>query len=170
MPAGRVWASRLSPLKACGAQLALSYVFLGMSLAVTRGALAHIFNRPLVFAETNADDLGQTSRRSHLLAPAMRQAARDAILLLAIGAALFIYHLSVDPAVGTAKHAIDWRYHFVWLHALVVVALAPLIFHPYIVGGRDLRPRRSRTSRSAAAARIAAESPEWAAARRQGAA
>jgi hypothetical protein len=100
----------------------------------------------------------------------MRQAARDAIVLLAIGAVLFIYRLHVDPAVGTAKHAIDWRYHFVWLHPLLVVAFAPLIFHPYIVSGRDL-PRRSRTSRaSPAAARIAAESPEWAGARRQGAA
>ena len=171
MPGGRVWASRLSPLKAIVAQLALSYTFLGMSLAVTRGALAHLFNRALVFTETNADDLGQTSRRSHLLAPAMRQAARDGIVLVAIGAALLIYRLHVDPAVGTAKYAIDWRYHLVWLHPLVVVALAPLIFNPYIVGGRDLRPRRSGKSRSAPAApRIAAESPEWAAARRQGAA
>jgi hypothetical protein len=142
-----------------------------MSLAVTRGAFAHLFNRALVFMETNADDLGQTSRRSHLRAPAMRQAGRDALALVAIAAAIFFYRLQVDPAVGTAMDAIDWRFHFVWMHPLIVVALAPLLFHPYIMGGRDLRPRRPRAPRAVPAATDSGrESPEWAATRRQGAA
>jgi hypothetical protein len=146
-------------------------MFLGMSIAVSRGALAHLFSRALVFAETNADDLGQTSRRSHLLAPAMRQAARDAIVLVAIGATLFAYRMYVDPSDSTAKDAMDWRFHLVWLIPLAIVAFSPWIFHPYIVGGRDLPPRRSRTPQSAPAqAPIAAEPPEWAAARRRGAA
>ncbi len=169
MPEGGVWASRLGPLKAIGAQLALSYTFLGMSLAVSRGAIAHLFSRALVFAETNADDLGQTSRRAHLTAPAMRQAARDALMLTAIAAALFAYRMVIDPSDPAAKNWIDWRFHLVWLIPLAVVAFSPWIFHPYIVGGRDLPPRRSRTPQPAAAP-LATENPEWAAARRRGAA
>jgi hypothetical protein len=171
MPGGGIWAGHLGPVKAIASQVALSYMFLGMSLAVSRGALAHLFSRALVFAETNADDLGQTSRRSHLLAPAMRQAARDAFALVLIGAALFVYRMYVDPSDSTGKDAMDWRFHLVWLIPLAVVAFSPWIFHPYVVGGRDLPPRRSRASKSAPAATpIPAQSPEWAAARRRGAA
>lgn len=170
MPGGGVWASRLGPLKALGAQLALSYTFLGMSLAVSRGAFAHLFSRALVFAETNADDLGQTSRRKHLMAPAMRQATRDAVVLIAIAAALFAYRMVVDPSDPAEKGWIDWRFHLVWLTPLAVVAFSPWIFHPYIVGGRDLPQRRRAQQAAPAVAPLAAESPEWAAARRRGAA
>jgi len=122
-----------------------------------------------VFAETNADDLGQISRRTHLLTPAMRNATRDAVVLLAIAAALVGYHMYVDPEAG-AKGAIDFRFHLVWLMPLVVVAFAPWMFHPYIVGGRDL-PRRSRAPKpTAALTHLATQTPEWAAERRQGAA
>lgn len=177
MPNARAWTSRFGILKAIGSQFALSYTFLGMSLAVSRGAFAHLFSRALVFAETNADDLGQTSRRTHLTAPAMRQAVRDAVMLLGVAAVLFAYRMYVDPVDPMAKGWIDWRFHLVWLVPLGVVALAPWIFHPYIVGGRDLPQRRSRapqpTSTPApvpAVAPLAADTPEWAAARRRGAA
>jgi hypothetical protein len=137
---------------------------------VSRGALAHLLNRPLVFAETNADDLGQTSRREHLLAPAMRKAMQDAVALVAIGAALFAYRMYVDPTDSTAKDAIDWRFHLVWLMPLFIVAFSPRVFHPYIVGGRDLPVRRSRTSPSSSPATVPTDATEWAAARRRGAA
>jgi hypothetical protein len=171
MTGGTVWASHVGPLKAIAAQFALSYTFLGMSLAVSRGALAHLFNRPLVFAETNSDNLGQTSRKAHLLSPPMRKAARDAFALIAIAAVLALYRFVVDPADPTAKGAIDFRFHLVWLVPLVIVAVSPWVFHPYIVGGRDLPPRRSRTPKPApAVAHIPADTPDWAAARRRGAA
>lgn len=175
MPNAGAWTSRFGPLKAIGSQLALSYTFLGMSLAVSRGAFAHLFNRALVFGETNADDLGQTSRRTHLMAPAMRQAARDAVMLIGIAAALFAYRMYVDPVDPMAQDWIDWRFHLVWLVPLGVVAFAPWIFHPYIVGGRDLPQRRSRAPQPApasapAATRVTVDTSEWAAARRRGAA
>jgi hypothetical protein len=133
--------------------------------------LAHLFNLPLVFAETNADDLGQTSRRTHLLSPAMRQAARDGALMLGICLVLVLYRLYIDPTDPLAKGAIDFRFHFVWLVPLVIVALCPWVFHPYIVGGRDLPPRRSRAPKPATAvAHIGTEAPEWAATGRRGAA
>jgi hypothetical protein len=171
MPGAGVWRSRGAVLKAIGSQLALSYTFIGMSIAVSRGALAHLFNRPLVFAETNADDLGQTSRRTHLTAPAMRQATRDAIAMCAIAAALVLYRLFVDPADPTAKGFIDFRFHLVWLVPIAVVAFSPWAFHPYIVGGRDLPTRRARARKPApAVAHIAADTAEWTAMRRRGAA
>ncbi len=111
------------------------------------------------------------NRRRHLLAPAMRHAARDAIVLIGLAAALFAYRMVVDPSDPTSTGAIDWRFHLVWLSPLVIVAFSPWIFHPYIVGGRDLPVRRPRASHAApVAAPIATESPEWAAARRRGAA
>ena len=50
LPAGRIWRTRFGLWKAIAAQLALSAAFLGFSVAVLRGALAHLFDRPLVFA------------------------------------------------------------------------------------------------------------------------
>ena len=83
----------------------------------------------------------------------------------------FLYRMYVDPTASPGKDALDWRFHLVWILPLAVVAFSPWIFHPYIVGGRDLPTRRSRTSQSAPdAAPIAAEPPEWAATRRRGAA
>jgi hypothetical protein len=171
LPAGKIWASRTGWAKAVFAQLALSYTFIGTSLAVGRGALAHLFNRPLVFAETNADDLGKVGRRTHLTAAPMRQATRDAVAMVAIAAALFLYRMYIDPTASPGKDAMDWRFHLVWILPLMVVAFSPWIFHPYIVGGRDLPQRRSRTSPSASpVAPTEAEPPEWAATRRRGAA
>jgi hypothetical protein len=172
MPAGRVWSTRFAFLKAVGAQIALSYTFLGTSLAVIRGCVAHLSNRPLVFSETNADDIGRQSRRAHLLEPAMRRAARDALALLTLCAGLAVWRIYLDPTYGVGKEAVDWRFHLVWMMPLVVVALSPWIFHPYVVGGRDLPHRRPRpaAARVAGAPRLAPESPEWTAARRRGAA
>lgn len=171
MPAAGAWASRFGPLKAAGAQLALSYTFIGMSLAVTRGALAHLFNLAIVFGETNTDDLGRSSRRSHLLAAPMRQATKDALLLMTIAAALAIWRIYLDPEAYVPTTALDWRYHLVWLAPLAVVAFSPWIFHPYLVTGRDLPQRRPRVVKPAEEApRLVPESPEWAAARRRGAA
>ncbi len=171
MPAGRAWSTRFGSLKAVAAQLALSYTFIGVSLAVTRGALAHLFNRAIVFGETNADDLGRLSRRSHLLATPMRQATKDAVLLMAVAAALAIWRIYLDPAASDPETAIDWRFHLVWLAPLAVVAFSPWVFHPYLVTGRDLPQRRARASHPASVvAPVAPPPPEWAAARRRGAA
>jgi hypothetical protein len=170
MPAGRAWA-RFGVPKAIAAQFALSYAFLGMSLAVGRGALAHLFNQPLVFAATNADDIGRMARRAHLREEPMRQAARDAIVLLLLAAGLATWRLYFDPVQTVSETAIDWRYHLVWLVPLVVVAIAPWMFHPYIVGGRDLPKRRARPAvHDDVTPHLAPRTTEWAAARRRGAA
>lgn len=171
MPGGRIWGTRFGAGKAVAAQFTLSYTFLGTSLAVTRGALAHLFNRPLVFAETNADDIGRLPRRAHLGAASMRHAARDALVLLFLAAALGIWRIYIDPSYGVGPVAVDWRFHLVWLTPLVITALSPWAFHPYIVGGRDLPRRRpSPTMRPGEASCMAQESHEWAATGRRGAA
>jgi Glycosyl transferase family group 2 len=171
MPAGRIWGTRFGAWKAVAAQLALSYTFVGSSLAVTRGALAHLLNRPLVFSETNADDLGRLPRRAHLRSPAMRRTARDGLVLLAVGGALAFWRIHLDPSYGVGTGPFDWRFHFVWLYPLVVTALTPLAFHPYILGGRDL-PRSAQRPRalSRGATRTALKTRKPAASRRQGAA
>jgi hypothetical protein len=171
MPAGGVWSTRSGTLKAAAAQLALSYTFIGVSLAVIRGALAHLFNRPIVFGETNADDLGRSSRRSHLLAQPMRHAAKDALLLMTIAAVLAFWRIYLDPDASVPTTAIDWRFHLVWLAPLFVVAFSPWIFHPYLVTGRDLPQRRSRVATpTGETPDLVPEPPEWAATRRRGAA
>jgi hypothetical protein len=152
MPANRVWRTRFGAWKAAFLQFTLGLSFIGCSLAVTSGALAHIFNRPLVFAETSVDALGKLSRRAHLGSAAMRRAARDAALLFATGAVLAawqVYLYSLPLPVGTKP--LDWRYHAVWLYPLVFNAVAPFVLHPYLVGGPDLprwlaRRRRRGTS------------------------
>ncbi len=171
MPGGRVWATRFGPCKAIAAQFALSYAFLGTSVAVTRGALAHLFTRSIVFAATNIDDIGRSSRRAHLRDASMRRAARDAIVLLSLCAALVVWRVYLDPTYGVGPLPIDWRFHLVWVMPLVFAAVSPWVFHPYVVGGRDLPRRRSSSStRANEAHRIAPQSPEWAATPRRGAA
>lgn len=139
MPANRAWRTRFGPWKAVLLHVSLGISFIGCSLAVMSGALAHIFNRPLVFAETSADALGQLSRRAHLRSGAMRRASRDAALLFATGAVLVVWQVylySLPLPVGIKP--LDWRYHAVWLYPLVLTAVAPFIFHPYLIGGPDL--------------------------------
>jgi hypothetical protein len=169
MPNGKAWRTRFAVFKVVGAQLALSYTFLGFSIAVCRGALAYLFSRPLVFDATAADDIGQLSRRTHLMAAPMRKAGRDALALFGIGAALAVWNY-VYPTGAAGHDPMDWRFHLVWFMPLAVVALSPWIFHPYVVTGRDL-PRRARTAkRSEEPPHVAAPTHEWAATRRRGAA
>lgn len=169
MPAGRIWGTRFGAWKAVAAQFALSYTFIGYSLAVTRGVLGHLLNRPLVFSETNSDDLGRLSRRAHLRSPALRRTARDGLLLLTVAGALALWRIQLDPSYGVGTGPFDWRFHFVWLYPLVVTALTPLAFHPYLVGGRDLprsAPRPRALPRSAELS--APKTRKRAASRRQG--
>jgi cellulose synthase/poly-beta-1,6-N-acetylglucosamine synthase-like glycosyltransferase len=167
MPANRIWRTRLGAWKADFLGISLGISFVGCSLAVTSGALTHLFNRPLVFAETSADALGQLSRRAHLRSGAMRRAARDAALLCAIVAVLVgwrVYLYSLPLPAG--DQPLDWRYHALWLCPLVLSAIAPFIFHPYLIGGPDL-PRwlaQRRASRPPSAPKI----HEQTAARRRG--
>ena len=172
MPGGHVWASGLGALKAIGAQFALSYTFLGTSLAVTRGAFAHLFNRPIVFAATNSDDLGRQSRREHIQEASMRHATRDAVAMLLLCAALAFWRIAVFPELSADPRPIDWRFNLVWMIPLLVTAFAPWIFHPYIVGGRDLPRRRTRAPiRTDPTPQLAPhETRTWAAPRRRGAA
>ncbi len=139
MPANRIWRSRLGAWKAVLLQIPLGITFIGYSLAVMSGALAHLFNRPLVFAETSVDELGQLSRRAHLRNGAMKNAARNAgvlfvICALLVGWQIYLYSL---PLPGGAE-PLDWRYQAVWLFPLVLTAIAPFVFHPYLIGGPDL--------------------------------
>jgi cellulose synthase/poly-beta-1,6-N-acetylglucosamine synthase-like glycosyltransferase len=151
MPANRLWRTRLGAVKAVFSQFALGISFIGCSLAVMGGALAHIFNRPLVFAETSVDALGQLPRRAHLRSPAMRKAARDGAILLAIGAVLAAWQVYLNSTPPDSKFApLHWGYHAVWLYPLVVNAFAPFLFHPYLVGGPDL-PKRLAKRRTRAA-------------------
>jgi hypothetical protein len=100
----------------------------------------------------------------------MRQAARDALILLSLGAALALWRVHIDPAYGVGE-VFDSRFHLVWLIPLVITALCPWIFHPYFVAGRDLPQPRSRAPmRAASAPRIAPQSTDEAATRRRGAA
>jgi hypothetical protein len=172
MAGGAVWAGPFGALKAIGAQFALSYTFLGTSLAVTRGAFAHLFNRPIVFAATNADDMGRTSRREHLRDSAMRHATRDAAAMLGLGAALTVWRLWIYPEVAGELHPVYWPFHLVWMIPLLVTAFAPWVFHPYIIAGRDLPRRRTRTPvRTDPTPQLAPQdSAAWAAPRRRGAA
>jgi hypothetical protein len=170
MPNGKMWRTRFGALKVVAAQLALSYTFLGFSLAVCRGALAHLFSRALVFDATIADDIGQLPRRTHLMTQPMRQAARDALVLFALAGALAVWNVYLGPSNGPVGVAIVWRFHLVWFMPLAVVALSPWVFHPYVITGRDL-PRRLRTARRPEeTSHLAPHTPEWAAARRRGAA
>jgi hypothetical protein len=139
MPANRIWRSRFGAWKAVFLQFSLGISFIGCSLAVMRGALAYIFNRPLVFAETSVDELGQLSRLEHLRSGAMKNAARDAALIFALGAVLaaWQFYLNSLPLPAGAE-PLDWRYHAVWLYPLVLTAVAPFVFHPYLIGGPDL--------------------------------
>jgi hypothetical protein len=138
---------------------------------VTRGVLGHLLSRALVFSETNADDLGRLSRRAHFRAPAMRRTHRDGLLLLAVGGALAFWRIHLDPSYGVGEGPFDWRFHFVWLYPLVVTALTPLAFHPYILGGRDLprsAPRPRALPHAAERAAPKTQTLEPAAPRRQG--
>jgi cellulose synthase/poly-beta-1,6-N-acetylglucosamine synthase-like glycosyltransferase len=139
MPANRVWRSRLGAWKAAFLQFSLGISFIGYSLAVLSGALAHVFNRPLVFSETSVDALGQLSRAAHLRSGAMRKAARDAALLFALcaGLAAWQFHLYSLP-LHVGLKPLDWRYQLVWIYPLVLTAVAPFIFNSYLVGGPDL--------------------------------
>ena len=56
-----------------------------------------------------------------------------------VGWQVFLYSLPLAPGVP----ALDWRYHAVWLYPLVLTALAPFLFHPYLIGGRDHPLRRA---------------------------
>jgi cellulose synthase/poly-beta-1,6-N-acetylglucosamine synthase-like glycosyltransferase len=151
MPHNRMWRGRFGAWKAFVLQLALGISFIGYSLAVLRGALAHLLNRPLVFAETSVDALGQLSRRAHLRSGAMREAARDAVLLFVTAVLLVAwqFHLYSLP-LPVGGEALDWRYHIVWLYPLVLVAAAPFAFHPYLVGGPDLPQWLAQRRRRAA--------------------
>jgi glycosyl transferase family 2 len=170
MPAGRVWATRFGAGKAIASQIAVSYVFLGTSIAITRGALAHLFNRPIVFSATNTDDMGRSSRLAHLRERSMRAAARDALGLLSLCAALAVWRIYINPTYGVGD-SFDWRFHLVWMIPLVIAALCPWIFHPYFVWGRDIPKPQSRLSmRAAGALRIAPRPADGAATRRRGAA
>jgi|GEM_PF-1381206 len=142
MPANRIWRTRFGAWKAGFFQFALGVSFIGCSLAVMKGALSYLFNRPLVFAETSVDELGQLSRLAHLRSDALKSAARDAALLLGIGALLAIWQVYLNslPLPPDAE-PLDWRYHAVWLSPLVLTAVTPFIFHPYLIGGPDV-PRR----------------------------
>src|SRR5690606_6766986 len=44
---------------------------------------------------------------------------------------------------------LDWRYHAVWLYPLVLTAVAPFVFHPYLIGGPDLPRGLARRRRRA---------------------
>jgi hypothetical protein len=47
-----------------------------------------------------------------------------------------VYLNSLPKPAGAVP--LDWRFHFVWLYPLLLTALAPFIFHPYLIGGPDL--------------------------------
>jgi cellulose synthase/poly-beta-1,6-N-acetylglucosamine synthase-like glycosyltransferase len=170
MQANRIWRTRFGGWKAVFLQFLMGFSFIGYSIAVLSGALAHIFNRPLVFAETSADTLGQLSRNAHLRSGAMPKAAREAALLFALCAVLVawqVYLYSLPLPAGAQP--LDWRYHAVWLYPLVLTAVAPFVFNPYLVGGPDL-PRwlAQRRRRGASHPPSAPIIHEQTASRRQG--
>ena len=139
MPANWVWRGRFGAWKAVFLQVSLGISFIGYSVAVLGGALAYIFNRPLVFGATNVDALGELSRIAHLRSPDMRKAVRVAAIIFALCAVLVawqVYLNSLPMPVGAIP--LDWRFHAVWIYPLVLTAVAPFIFNPYLVGGPDL--------------------------------
>jgi cellulose synthase/poly-beta-1,6-N-acetylglucosamine synthase-like glycosyltransferase len=139
MSANRVWRGPLGAWKAAFLQFTLGLSFIGYSVAVLSGALAYLFNRPLVFAATNVDSLGELSRRAHLRSPDMRKAARDAAIIFGLCALLMGWQIFLNSLRGSSGAAqLDWRFNFVWLYPLLLTALAPFIFHPYLIGGPDL--------------------------------
>lgn len=154
MSANRVWRGPFGAWKAAFLQFTLGISFIGYSVAVLGGALAYIFNRPLVFGATNVDSLGELSRREHLFSPDMRKAARDAALLFVLCAALigWQFYLSTLPLKANAV-PLDWRFQIVWLYPLILTALAPFIFNPYLIGGPDL-PRWLAKRRKLDASRL----------------
>lgn len=139
MQANRIWRTRFGGWKAVLLQFLMGFSFIGYSVAVLSGALAHIFNRPLVFAETSGDALGQLSRSAHLRSAEMRKAARTAALLFFLCAVLVAWqvYLYSLPLPASAQ-PLDWRYHAVWLYPMLWTAVAPFMFNPYLVGGPDL--------------------------------
>ncbi len=56
--------------------------------------------------------------------------------LCAVLVAWQVYLNSLPKPAGAVP--LDWRFHFVWLYPLLLTALAPFIFHPYLIGGPDL--------------------------------
>ena len=169
MPASKVWVTRFGACKAILSQIALSLMFVGTSIAITRGAMAYLFNRPIVFSATNTDDIGQSSRLAHLRESSMQVAARDALALVAVCGALAVWRIYIDPSYGVGNE-FDSRFHLVWLMPLVSTALCPWVFHPYFVAGRDLPKPRKVTMRAIGAFRVERQSSEEAAAGRRGAA
>ena len=139
LQAGRIWRPPFGGFKATFLQFMLGFSFIGCSLAVLSGALAHLFNRPIVFGATSMDALGELTRRQHLRSSDMRKAVRDAALLIAICTVLIlwqVYLASLPRVPGT--ESMDWRFHAVWIYPLALTAIAPFIFHPYLMGGPDL--------------------------------
>jgi hypothetical protein len=69
----------------------------------------------------------------------MRKAGRDAVLLFAICGVLaaWQFYLASLPRQPGAE-LVDWRLHAVWIYPLALGAIAPFIFHPYLMGGPDL--------------------------------
>jgi hypothetical protein len=132
----------------------LGFSFIGCSLAVLSGALAHLFNRPIVFGATSMDSLGELSRGQHLRSADMRKALRDAAMLFAVCIVLIFWQMylaSLPRPPGI--ESVDWRLHAVWIYPLALTAIAPFIFHPYLMGGPDLpwwlaRRRRRGADRS----------------------
>ena len=102
----------------------------------------------------------------------MRHATRDAVAMLLLCAALAFWRIAVFPELSADPRPIDWRFNLVWMIPLLVTAFAPWIFHPYIVGGRDLPRRRTRAPiRTDPTPQLAPhETRTWAAPRRRGAA
>src|SRR4029453_8550055 len=92
-----------------------------------------------------------------LRSPAMRKAARDGAILLAVGAALAAWQVYLNSAPPDPKfEPLHWAYHAVWVYPLLLNAFAPFVFHPYLVGGPDL-PKRLAKRRT----RAASEPPAW---------
>jgi cellulose synthase/poly-beta-1,6-N-acetylglucosamine synthase-like glycosyltransferase len=160
MPANRIWRGRFGAFKAVVLQFTLGISFIGYSVAVLGGALAYIFNRPLVFGATNVDALGELSRGAHLRSPDMRKSARDAAIIFALCAALVGWQVYLSSLPKPANDVpMDWRFHFVWLYPLLLTAVAPFIFHPYLIGGPDLprwlaQRRKLRAGQSSSATTI----------------
>ncbi len=139
LQANHIWRTRFGGWKAAFLQFMLGFSFIGCSVAVLSGALAHLFNRPIVFGATSVDALGEFSRGAHLRSPDMRKSARQAAIIFLICAVLVawqFYLASLPRPPGV--EALDWRLHAVWIYPLALTAIAPFIFHPYLMGGPDL--------------------------------
>jgi hypothetical protein len=139
LQANHIWRTQFGGWKAAFLQFMLGFSFIGCSLAVLSGALAHLFNRPIVFSATSVDELGAISRGAHLRSPDIRKSAREAAIIFVICAVLVVwqfYLASLPRPPGT--EALDWRFHAVWIYPLALTAIAPFVFHPYLIGGPDL--------------------------------